>query len=222
MPTMNRHSSAGRGQSPAIPSRRTFLKTGTGLLIALPRIEAVSRAAQQAPTQFQIACMTLPYSQFRLQRALSGIQSAGYKYVAWGTTHQGRRWQAGARHASDAPPARAKELAARCRDLGLEPVMMFSGLSRSARRLSRCSRSGSNRPAPAGCRRFSRSAIRKGATHRLWVERFKELGPIARQSGVMIVVKQHGGNDRARARPAPRSSAKWPTKESRSTTMPAT
>ena len=38
-------------------------------------------------TQFQIACMTLPYGGFPLQRALSGIKVAGYEYVAWGTRH---------------------------------------------------------------------------------------------------------------------------------------
>jgi len=40
------------------------------------------------PTEFQIACMTLPYSRFPLKRAFSGIQSAGYDFVAWGTAHQ--------------------------------------------------------------------------------------------------------------------------------------
>jgi len=33
-----------------------------------------------------------------------------------------------------------------------------------------------------------------GSDRRLWTERFKKLGPIARDQGVMIVVKQHGGN----------------------------
>jgi hypothetical protein len=31
--------------------------------------------------------MTLPYSQFSLQRALTGIRAAGCQHVAWGTTH---------------------------------------------------------------------------------------------------------------------------------------
>ena len=61
------------------------------------------------------------------QRALAGIKSAGYRYVAWGTTHKD-----GARQepvlGPDAAPDRAKELARKCRDLGLEPLMMFSGV----------------------------------------------------------------------------------------------
>jgi sugar phosphate isomerase/epimerase len=34
----------------------------------------------------------------------------------------------------------------------------------------------------------------KGGNRRLWVERFKQLGPMARDQGVTIVVKQHGGD----------------------------
>ena len=40
-------------------------------------------AVLKSPTEFQVACMTLPYSRFPLQRALTGIKSAGYDYVAW-------------------------------------------------------------------------------------------------------------------------------------------
>ena len=40
------------------------------------------------PTQFQIACMTLPYSQYPLERALTGLKEAGYRFVAWGNNHR--------------------------------------------------------------------------------------------------------------------------------------
>jgi sugar phosphate isomerase/epimerase len=33
----------------------------------------------------------------------------------------------------------------------------------------------------------------RGGNRKLWIERFKLLGPIARDSNVMIVIKQHGG-----------------------------
>ena len=33
----------------------------------------------------------------------------------------------------------------------------------------------------------------KGGNRKLWVERFKQLGPMARDHGVTIVIKQHGG-----------------------------
>src|SRR2546427_9791298 len=117
------------------PTRRRFLQvSAAGLAMGslAGKTAAIQAQAGQKPklppTRFQVACMTLPYSRFPLQRALSGIRDAGYRYVAWGTTHQEDGKQVAVMPA-DAPPGRAKELAARCRDLGLEPVMMFSGIS---------------------------------------------------------------------------------------------
>jgi sugar phosphate isomerase/epimerase len=34
----------------------------------------------------------------------------------------------------------------------------------------------------------------QGGNRKVWVERFRKLGPIARDAGAMIVVKQHGGS----------------------------
>src|SRR5688500_4327557 len=104
-------------------TRRTFLgRTRAPALAASPL-----KPDDKTPTEYQIACMTLPYSQFPLSRALEGIKAAGYKYVAWGTSHQdgGQRVPV---MAEDASEAKAKELGAKCRDLGLEPVMMFSNI----------------------------------------------------------------------------------------------
>src|SRR5262249_30875997 len=75
--------------------RRNFLQwstVGLSSMLLGSRTAADTAAPKSAergqPTKFQIACMTLPYAQFPLERALTGIQGAGYKYVAWGTTHQ--------------------------------------------------------------------------------------------------------------------------------------
>src|ERR1700681_4457172 len=73
-------------------------------------------------TQFQVACMTLPYAQFPLSRALDGIKGAGYKYVAW-YTHQKVDGKSVPVIAPDDPPEKAKELGGRCRDMGLEPLL---------------------------------------------------------------------------------------------------
>src|SRR5262249_31702500 len=118
-------------EGPAM-NRCTFLTTGAAVLSAGFRPLAAQPPAgkpgvSQTPTRFQIACMTLPYSRFPLQRALDGIKAAGYSFVAWGTTHNGHAKNAPV-VAADAPPDRAKELAKRCRGMGLEPVMMFSGI----------------------------------------------------------------------------------------------
>src|SRR5438309_7204370 len=119
--------------TPAL-SRRSALKLGAGLALGSLAIhETTTRAADKPadkgpPTKFQIACMTLPYSPFPLDRALSGIKDAGYRYVAWGTEHKDSDGKKTPVVAADAPPDKAKELAKRCRDMGLEPVLMFSGV----------------------------------------------------------------------------------------------
>src|SRR5262245_27140254 len=113
----------------ATTDRRSFLRQSAAGLAASSTLPLVAAHAEgKESTKFQIACMTLPYSQFPLQRALTGLKDAGYKYVAWGTSHK----EAGGKQAPviavDAKPEQAKELGQRCRDLGLEPLMLFSGV----------------------------------------------------------------------------------------------
>lgn len=167
-----------------------------GLLSRAGRTLAHQPAAdkpKRPPTRFQIACMTLPYSQHPLARALAGIKSAGYKYVAWGTTHR----EAGESRGvpvmpPDAPPEKAKELGQRCRDQGLDPLMMFStiypedpkGIPVLTQRIKQAQ--------AAGIPQVLTFGHTSGPNRKLWVERFKELGKIARDHGVLIVVKQHG------------------------------
>lgn len=182
--------------------RRQALTKAAGSLISaglLARFGLPVRAAHKVPdaqrTNFQIACMTLPYSAHPLQRALTGIQSTGYQFVAWGTEHAetpgGKRTPV---LAQDAPPSQAKELAQRCRDLGLQPLMMFStiypeapnGLEVLTHRLKQ-----------AGAAQIPQVLTfghTEGGSRNLWLERFKQLGPIARDQGVLLVVKQHGGS----------------------------
>jgi sugar phosphate isomerase/epimerase len=144
------------------------------------------------PTRFQIACMTLPYSRFPLDRALSGIKEAGYRYVAWGTTHR----EGGSDVpviAADVPPDRAKELGRKCRDLGLEPLMMFSMVYPEAPDALEILKSRIRQAEAGGLRHVLTFGHTRGGNRKVWVERFKQLGPMARDHGVTIVVKQHGG-----------------------------
>lgn len=145
------------------------------------------------PTEFLHACMTLPYSAFPLDRALAGIKSAGYEYVAWGVRHREATGEMVPVMADDAPPERAKSLALRCRDMGLEPLMMFStiypehpqGVAVLTHRIKQA--------AAAKIRQVLTFGHTQGGNRKLWVERLKVLGPIARDHGVTIVIKQHGG-----------------------------
>jgi sugar phosphate isomerase/epimerase len=143
-------------------------------------------------TRFQIACMTLPYSRFSLDRALSGIKAAGYQYVAWGTTHVEGGKEVPVL-AGDAAPDRAKELGKKCRDLGLEPLMMFSAVYPENPDASKILSSRIRQAEAAGIPHVLTFGHTKGGNRELWVERFKQLGPMARDRGVTIVVKQHGG-----------------------------
>jgi sugar phosphate isomerase/epimerase len=176
-------------------SRRAFLGTcATGLAAAAAGAQPAGEtpARRPEPTRFQVACMTLPYAAFPLQRALTGIRGAGYRFVAWGTSHQeeGRRVPV---MAADAPPERARDLGARCRDMGLEPVLMFSEIYPEANNALEVFRSRIRQAAAARIPQVLTFGHTRGANERLWVERFRELAPLARDNNVLIVIKQHGG-----------------------------
>ena len=176
--------------------RRAWLRASAAGLAALAAGAARSgeepTAARGKATRFLIACMTLPYSRFPLRRALTGIQGAGYRYVAWGTTHQ----EGSGREpviAPEAPPDRAKELGRTCRDLGLEPLLMFSGVYPEAPDALSVLRARIRQAAAGGVPQVLTFGHTRGGNRKLWVERFRQLGPEARDHGVTIVVKQHGG-----------------------------
>src|SRR5437763_318175 len=101
-----------------LTTRRSFLTAGTAALALGPYALAQSvkdkdkpaAAERGKPTKFQIACMTYTYSQFPLERALTGIKGAGYQYVAWGTSHKEADGKATPVMAADALPEKAKGL----------------------------------------------------------------------------------------------------------------
>ena len=169
------------------PTRRVLLQAAAAGAVA---------AAAQSPagtlTTFQTACMTLPYSAFPLQRALEGIASAGYRYVAWGTTHQEDGKTTPVMDA-EASPAAARELGRRCRDLGLEPVMMFAvgyveapdALKAHTRRIEQA--------AAAGLPFVLSFGHTQRDSREVWIRNLNQIAPIARAAGVTVVIKQHGG-----------------------------
>jgi sugar phosphate isomerase/epimerase len=191
---------SGHNPASADCTRRSFLQAGAA---GLSTLAVASLPAQSAPrqgdpprgkpTQFQVACMTLPYSRFPLQRALEGIRAAGYRNVAWGTTHAEEGGKQVPLLAADAPPARARDLATRCRDMGLEPVMIFSTVYPEAKNGPQVLRNRIHQAAAARIPQVLTFGHTRGGNHKLWLERFRELGPIARKNGVLLVVKQHGG-----------------------------
>jgi len=189
-------------RSRLIESRREFLALGAAAVSVAALRQTQAAAAADAgkaakprgrPTEFQIACMTLPYSAFPLERALSGLKGASYRYVAWGTQHA----EAGGKQvpvvAPDAPPEKARELAKRCRDLGLEPLLMFSNIYPENPRGLEVLTQRVKQAAAAGIPQVLTFGHTEGGNEKVWTERFKKLGPIAGDHGVLVVVKQHGG-----------------------------
>lgn len=174
-------------------NRRAFL-AATSVTIAPASLRpSLAADSKKPPTKFQISCMTLPYSQFPLARALQGIKAAGFEHVAWGTSHKEEGGKSVPVIAADASPERARELAKRCRGMGLEPVMMFSGTYPEAKDGFEVHRQRVLQAGAAGIPQVLTFGHTKGGNKRLWLDRLKRLAPIARDNNVLVVVKQHGG-----------------------------
>jgi sugar phosphate isomerase/epimerase len=138
--------------------------------------------------------MTLPYSGFSFERALTGIKSAGYSYVAWGVNH---RQDAGAAKpviAVDAPPAEASRLASRCRELGLEPLMMFSTVNFEEASALDAHRRRVDQAHAAGIRFLLTFGKTTAGEYDSVIRNLKGIAGHAKSAGVMVVIKQHGGN----------------------------
>lgn len=180
-----------------LPTRRGFLGAAVATM-ATTRLTAADPPAAPKPTPgkptvFQHACMTLVYGAFPLERALTGIASAGYRFVAWGTKHKEGAGEPVPVMPEDAPPEKAKALGTRCRDLGLEPVMMFSTIYPEKPNAVAVLTQRIKQASAAGIGQVLTFGHTEGGDRQLWIERFKQLGPVARDHGVTLVVKQHGG-----------------------------
>ena len=178
-------------------SRRTFIKTASSavstLALAGPTLSLRAVTSERKLTRFQIACMTLPYSQFPLQRALQGIAESGFKYVAWGTKHQESPGRQAPVIDVDAKPSEARILADRCRDLGLTPILMFSTVYVEAEGSVDAHKKRIAQAAAAGIPQVLTFGHTEKGKREAWIRNLKELGPFARSAGVTIVIKQHGG-----------------------------
>jgi sugar phosphate isomerase/epimerase len=173
--------------------RRAWLRAAAAGVTSATCLGAAPQAGRGKPTRFLVACMTLPYSRFPLERALTGIKAAGYRYVAWGTTHQEASGKPVPVVAADAPPDRAGDLGKKCRDMGLDPVLMFSGVYPEAADGLKVLKARVLQAEAGGVPQVLTFGHTRGGNRKVWVERFKQLGPLARDHGVTIVVKQHGG-----------------------------
>src|SRR5688500_18758440 len=176
-----------RDQGASLMRRRDFLATALA-----PAIAAATQSP--APTRFQVACMTLPYSAFPVERAFTGIQAAGYRYVAWGVSHRDASGTSKPFLAPDAPAADSQRLAGRCRDLGLEPVMMFSTVNFEEQHAADAYR---RRVDQAHAAKIPFIIVFGKTTSGDYTSVIKNLmgaADHARTGGVTLAIKQHGGN----------------------------
>jgi sugar phosphate isomerase/epimerase len=133
--------------------------------------------------------MTLPYSGFPFERALKGIRNAGYKYVAWGTSHQRTPIVA-----VDAPAAEARAVGRKTRDAGLEPVMMFSTVHIEAESAVAAHIRRIKQAAAAGIPFVLTFGKTTPGEYPKFIQNLKGMTSAARDNNVMVLIKQHGGN----------------------------
>jgi sugar phosphate isomerase/epimerase len=157
-------------------------------------VVAAAALAQAAPTKFQIACMTLPWSAFPFERALVGIRSAGYHYVAWGLNHPDSAGASKPILPLEAPPAEAARIAARCAGLGLEPVMMFSNVNFEAANAAAAYRRRIDQANAAKIPFLIVFGKTSAGEYDSVIRNLKDVADHARAGGVTMVIKQHGGN----------------------------
>ncbi|MCC6263446.1 MAG: TIM barrel protein [Bryobacterales bacterium] len=169
--------------------RREFL-----LASALASAAAASQTNGGSPTRFQIACMTLPYSPFPLERALTGIGNAGYRFVAWGVNHRESDGKQRPAMDLDAAPSVARALGARCRNMGLEPVMMFSTVNFEEPGAAEAYRKRIDQAQAAGIQNIIVFGKTTRGGYPDIIRNLKTAAMHAKGSGVRLVIKQHGGN----------------------------
>ena len=158
-------------------------------LLATPMLAAQSRA-----TRFQLAAMTLPWSAFPLERALAGMRSSGFRHVAWGVTHKDRNGINKPVLSLDATAAEAASLAADCRSLDLDPVMMFSTINLEAASALDGHRRRIDQAAAARIPFLLTFGKTDGGARETFIRNLEGMAAHAEQSGVMVLIKQHGGN----------------------------
>lgn len=161
--------------------------------LALPAA-AAALPAQAGPTQFQVACMTLPYSAFSLERALSGIRGAGYRFVAWGTTHVDAAGVKRPVLEANAPATEAAALSGRCQDLGLQPVMMFSGVNFEDANAVDVYKKRIEQAKAAGIGHIIVFGKTSAGAYNAVIQNLQAAARFAEGSGVLLSLKQHGGN----------------------------
>lgn len=179
-------------------TRRDLLIQAGGAALAAPAL----RAAGTEP--YKLGCQTLPYQNLPFERAIEGIQRAGYKYVMLGSTHQKKPV-----FAPSLPADARARLRAQLSDAGLVPFMSFLGLTADVLKpegikswldeLDLCAEFGIRTTVAMGPRyyvRFPAQPKRASEWEKDVNEYYAAIEPAIRHAenvGVTITVKPHAG-----------------------------
>ncbi|MCQ6560645.1 sugar phosphate isomerase/epimerase family protein [Paenibacillus mendelii] len=150
----------------------------------------------------KLACMTLPYANVSLERALVGIAGAGYLYVAFGLPH------AGEEVLDEQDPQAVSKLKRLFERYKLEPVMLIGTeqlapgqpIERTQLRLEAAQALGIKEVLSLGTwgyREFPDIPIPEAEmveTNKRFIEKFRRVGSIAESLGITVTIKPHTGN----------------------------
>lgn len=167
-------------------TRRTVLQT----------LAASAAAAQTSSrSEFQIACMTIPFQQFSFEQGVKGVAAAGFRYIAWGPNQTDSAKRRLDTIALDAGPARARELLRICRDAGLETVLMFASFYPENPGAVDAYKKRIDQAQAAGIPNLLAFGSPKASDEQRapYVRTLREIADHAKQAKVVIAVKQHGG-----------------------------
>jgi sugar phosphate isomerase/epimerase len=169
-------------------TRRTALQSMAGAA-------ALAQTSPTARTEFQIACMTIPFQQFSFERGVKGVAAAGFRYLAWGPNETDSTNRRSDVIGLDAGVERAKELLRISRDAGLETVLMFAAFYPENPGAVDAYKKRIDQAQAAGIPNLlSFGSPKSTAEHREpFVRTLRAIADHAAQAKVAIAVKQHGG-----------------------------
>lgn len=150
----------------------------------------------------KLACMTLPYRNESLERALEGISRAGYRYVSLGLPHEGIEVP------EEDDSTALGRLVTLCERYGLEPVCLVGTnqlapgqpIERARRRFEAAKVLGVKEILSLGTwgyHQFPDSPLPEEEltrTNNRFVTRFREIAEWAERYGITVTLKPHTGN----------------------------
>ncbi|QGJ69101.1 Hypothetical protein PBC10988_7670 [Planctomycetales bacterium 10988] len=145
------------------------------------------------PSRFLIACSTAPYQSFTFLRAIQGIAKAGFRYVAWGSSHVDFEGESKFLLKPDDATSQAKLYASQCRDLGLEPLSLQSGIDPEEDTAVEALTKMFRLAAAAGIPQVILSGRLRKLPREKWAERLRHAGHIAQDFDVTLLLKSSEG-----------------------------